>query len=432
MRKIILILLISCFYLITTAQVSGRCAHCPPSPTSQNGKVLSSNGTNFQWATPISGEIYDGNGITLRNDSVNLGGNLTQHTIINNDTFRINYNGIYDTAACVFEMSNNIAETDYSGIGMARVNGNTNDIFFLGCVQNNAHANQNSIYGIVASGNNSVNSYMDIQVGQQKWLEVTTDGSGMGIDTTGIEIDTNETWVHGDFDVYGNVEVEDNLIVEDGMVGIGTTNPTHTLEVGLSGGTLGTYFQSFGANGNDFTLYSYPEDAYMFHVDGDNKRILFNESQVSDWSVGIGTSSPQGILDVSSGSSRFHIDNDNKVIASYINGGDDQTFMYGGGSYADHYYAVYVGDQSSTYQYNNRIRFQNEDVYVSNLSGNGNGLVAVDNDGLFSFTDINTQLSSLNTYTTPTLAHNALGAGKPYILSTTIGVVSVLLLSITP
>lgn len=123
MRKIALVILISCLYLITDAQVSGRCAHCPPSPTSQNGKVLSSNGTNFQWATPSSSEIYDGNGITLSNDSVNLGGSLNMETEIDLNSNNIVFTGIGNVGigtATPIEKLNSFGSflaEDWAGIG---------------------------------------------------------------------------------------------------------------------------------------------------------------------------------------------------------------------------------------------------------------------------------------------------------------------------
>lgn len=58
-----------------------------------------------------------------------------------------------------------------------------------------------------------------------------------------------------------------------------------------------------------------------------------------------------------------------------------------------------------------------------------NKLLTSDANGLASWQTLG---SGLNTYTTPTLAHNDLGAGKPYILNTSIGGVAVLLLAITP
>lgn len=82
MKKIIFAVFLVFISALSIAQVAGRCAHCPPSPNSQNGKVLSSNGTSFQWATPSSSQIFDGNGIAINNDSVNLGGYLNKTTFI--------------------------------------------------------------------------------------------------------------------------------------------------------------------------------------------------------------------------------------------------------------------------------------------------------------------------------------------------------------
>ena len=80
-------------------------------------------------------------------------------------------------------------------------------------------------------------------------------------------------------------------------VGIGNSTPTHTLELGQGGVLNATYFQTIGSDGNDFVIYSYPQDAYAFRINGDDSKILFDEGQLG-WDVGIGVSNPNVTLDV--------------------------------------------------------------------------------------------------------------------------------------
>jgi hypothetical protein len=320
MKRIILTSLIICSYLISVGQVSGRCAHCPPSPKTQNGKVLSSNGTSFQWATPSSSEIYDGNGITLNNDSVNLGGFLNTSTEIGISSNPIIIDGYIDSSFVGLGISNDVFGTGYSGVGMARVDTTTSDIYFLGTIKNNAQKYKQSIYGIVAAGNNSSDAFMDISVGHQKWIVVTTDGGGVGIDTTGLEIDTNETWTHGKLAIYPNSK-GGGLEVEDG-------------DITVEGG-----------------------------------------------SVGIGTTTPSGLLDIISGGSRLLFDQTNEISNTYFNGGDDQIYLDG----TNHQLRFYVNDQSSYLQTANSFAYYNGSFTIGNLGGSGSGYVTVDNDGLLGF-----------------------------------------------
>lgn len=76
-----------------------------------------------------------------------------------------------------------------------------------------------------------------------------------------------------------------------------------------------------------------------------------------------------------------------------------------------------------------KLNGQLPSYYLSRANATGTQLASTISDFA---TATNTQLSALTTYTTPALAQTGLGSGKPYILSTTIGIVNVLLLSITP
>ena len=97
----------------------------------------------------------------------------------------------------------------------------------------------------------------------------------------------------------------------------------------------------------------------------------------SSLNVGIGTSTPSGLFQVQ-GSHGYYLFNDaGKQTIQCFNGCDDYVSLYGGGSYADHFYQVTVGDQSYFQQFNNRFLFNSGSVGIgkspdNNLSVNGN------------------------------------------------------------
>jgi hypothetical protein len=101
--------------------------------------------------------------------------------------------------------------------------------------------------------------------------------------------------------------------------------------------------------------------------------------------VGIGTTTPAGILDVASGNSRFYIDAANNFIQSSVRGGDDMISLYGDGAYSGHYFHVTVGDAGNIHMTQSLFNLSSADMQIGNLGGNGTGLVGVDNNGLFSF-----------------------------------------------
>lgn len=98
-----------------------------------------------------------------------------------------------------------------------------------------------------------------------------------------------------------------------GFVGIGNNNPTHTLEVGQAGVINSTSLFTIGSDGNDFVIYSYPQDANIFRVNADDNRITFDEGN-EGYHIGIGMPNPNY---------RFKIDNYFAVGNSELRLGND-------------------------------------------------------------------------------------------------------------
>jgi hypothetical protein len=93
----------------------------------------------------------------------------------------------------------------------------------------------------------------------------------------------------------------------------------------------------------------------------DNGNDIYNNNTGN---VGIGITTPQGILDVVSGSSRLLLDQTNKITNISHNGGDDQIYLDG----TNHTIRMYANDQSSYYQDANSFRLSNGGLYVNSLT----------------------------------------------------------------
>lgn len=441
--KTVFFFLLVAISITITAQPSSRCAYCPPSPLSQSGKVLSSNGSHFQWATPISGEIYDGNGITLSNDSVNLGGNIDRPTflIAHNNPFAI----VSDTVSY------------YAGMYIDSTNNNAG--IFIGGAQITLDASSD-IVGIRGDLLPQDNVAFDIGRVGNRWDSIVCQYLG-----------TKSIYSDGDviFDIVGGI-------------GVGTNSAAGILDVNSGNNRLlfqqNDHFTVYGNGGDDqiyqdyvnHQLYIYCNDNSSYHQG--NHVFEFNNG-----TMGIGTPASAYTLDVG-GSTNISgtLDVSDNIIAAnnIIPSSNSHGFI---GTQSIHFLSayidtihtsggsVYIGSAHLTDSGWGSGKFLKSDgtdgnwstvakadVGLSNVDNtsdatknsaavtltnktinSASNTVTVTSSNVSDFaTATKAQLSALSTYTTPALAQTGLGSGKPYILSTTIGIVSVLLLSITP
>jgi hypothetical protein len=99
--------------------------------------------------------------------------------------------------------------------------------------------------------------------------------------------------------------------------------------------------------------------------------------------VGIGTTTPQGKIDVVDVSNtRFYVDGANKVITAYLNGGDDQLYIDG----ANHIIRMYANDNSSYYQDAHSFALYSGTFSVPSLTNAVNDKQVMWNSGTGEFT----------------------------------------------
>ena len=152
-------------------------------------------------------------------------------------------------------------------------------------------------------------------------------------------------------------------------VGIGTTSPYRTLTVQGQG-----QFEDHDESANALVSYNWTLDGNAFRVDNSSHLFLIDEGGLG-YNFGIGTGTPIGVLDVNgSNNSHFYINDNDEYASLSFNGGDDQIYLYGGGSSGDRFLQFYINDQSSYTQRNNSFAFYSGSFTIGDLGGSGNGL----------------------------------------------------------
>lgn len=394
---ILLLIALNCF-----SQGGGTsCAVCPPSLKGvTTGWVLTDSSGKARWQAVGgggAGSFWKITGNSGTNPSTNFIGTTDAQDLV----FKVNNNfsGIIgsggSTALGYQAYSNNIGGFGNSAFGwqslFSNTNGQQNCAFGEEALQNDTSGTANAAVGVFALGNNYAGNYL------------TAIGNSANVISDGI----NNSTAIGANCLIGQ---SNSIILGDStlplFVGVGTSYPDSLLH----------HNNGLGIRG---------KIAIVDGTQGTGKIATSDANGLMSWQNHLGTQANHLLY--------AYIDTVHTLGTSiYVGNAHVSQTTTGTGITTDSLKMIWKGDLSGTNTAEPTVsKFNNQlpAFYLARANQTGTQLASTISDFA---TATNTQLSALSTYTTPALATTGLGSGKPYILSTTIGVVNVLLLSITP